>query len=539
MNYYENTIRDVIGDQGFVLGRQYEPVQHGAFLVFRVQLPTEFCHGFPPLWDFAILIDGKSAFRDLDREIILDDAQRLIDITPRRAEAVPLVLVSRHAEVHLKDELLAGHPKVFCLDAADIVRRNGPKVEPYFSPLLMALRQQLPESLAQEYWIIPYLRGKPAAGWRFFGRKREISTLVSSPDNFVVVGARRIGKTSLLIELERQLQSNGYRTFRADVQDCRDERALVNRILETLDRAKYASLMRRKEIISDSVLGPALRSISGRGDAVLLIDELGNVVKNMPDEAWKVLGTIRNVAQSGGLKVVVTASQDFLLRQQQSYTGPWVNFARTMRLGAFSRDDIEDLLIRPLRIWSQVPNPGALLDIVMSAVGSNPYLLVNFCYRLFEEVVCEKATDVIAASRAILSDNLVRDFHDVVREVFYYMQSPTLQYLFLRRCQEVDRKGGQLGAAMIDDDWIEGALAEVGILSTVLIRRNILDDLSMRALTEDFEGNPNCQRIIAPLVYRVVKKAERDIDKLIKKYEGEMVQEANERGFTISNMPKS
>ena len=52
----------------------------------------------------------------------------------------------------------------------------------------------------------PYSRNRPAFGWRFFGRKKELDLLLESEESFFVVGGRRMGKTSLLRELERRMK---------------------------------------------------------------------------------------------------------------------------------------------------------------------------------------------------------------------------------------------------------------------------------------------------------------------------------------------
>jgi Cdc6-like AAA superfamily ATPase len=55
--------------------------------------------------------------------------------------------------------------------------------------------------------LSPYETRAPVTGSRFFGREQEISRILANPDtNQAILGIRRIGKTSLLREIERILK---------------------------------------------------------------------------------------------------------------------------------------------------------------------------------------------------------------------------------------------------------------------------------------------------------------------------------------------
>lgn len=54
--------------------------------------------------------------------------------------------------------------------------------------------------------LSPYETRAPVTGSRFFGREQEIARILANPDtNHAILGIRRIGKTSLLREIERLL----------------------------------------------------------------------------------------------------------------------------------------------------------------------------------------------------------------------------------------------------------------------------------------------------------------------------------------------
>jgi hypothetical protein len=528
----ESIIRVAIGDPEFSMrgrpGNEALPLLHK----YRVHLPPNYRHGFPSVWDFAVVPERSKPRTDTERLSVLEAAQNLIDKLPRVSGPVPLVIVSTEEGADLSSDLPPDHPNVFYIESRELLTPIGGPVELYFSPFMIAIRKKLTEQDARSRWMTPYMPGLPARDWRFFGREKELQRLVSSPQNFLVIGARRIGKTSLLQEVHRRMSLGQANTFYVDVQDAVNEAVLVDRILQVLDPQRHASLLRRKEVISEGLLAPSLKTLSGQGNAVLLIDEIGNVITNMPKEAWKVLGVIRSYAQLGKLRVIATASQEFFLRQQQDFSGPWVNFATTMRLGGFRPDEVDAFVVKPFQLWGLLPNRTAMLELVVSAVGSNPYLLACFCDALFQNTLTnEKANDALTVARDIVQNKAVSTFSEVVREVFHDIPSPTLQYLFVRRCYDFELRNLPINSVYFDLDWVEEALCAAGYSSTIMLRRNLLEALRVRALTEPTDGNPDVETIIAPIVYHVIRKAERNIEKLIDKYRLEIGREAAKIGL--------
>ena len=54
--------------------------------------------------------------------------------------------------------------------------------------------------------LAPYETTKPVTGGQFFGRRSDINKVLQHPQtNYLFVGIRRIGKTSLLKEIQRRM----------------------------------------------------------------------------------------------------------------------------------------------------------------------------------------------------------------------------------------------------------------------------------------------------------------------------------------------
>ncbi len=68
--------------------------------------------------------------------------------------------------------------------------------------------------------LAPYETSKPVTGSRFFGREFEVRRILQSPEsNFAIMGIRRIGKTSLMREVERQLHDQALETGEETAQE--------------------------------------------------------------------------------------------------------------------------------------------------------------------------------------------------------------------------------------------------------------------------------------------------------------------------------
>jgi DNA polymerase III delta prime subunit len=77
------------------------------------------------------------------------------------------------------------------------------------------------------------ITGNPVDGEDFFGRKDELKQLrnaVEAGNHVLLVGPRRVGKSSLVAELSRELANDGWSPIKVDVQHTADEAAFLYEI---------------------------------------------------------------------------------------------------------------------------------------------------------------------------------------------------------------------------------------------------------------------------------------------------------------------
>lgn len=498
-------LRAAIGDATLAPPERTEEWE-GRFHLYQVQLPLPRYRGLPPVWKFAVVSGSEHPLSAQDREALLAEARELIrhHVHP----TIPLVLVCEDPAVRLKDKLRFDGKNVFFVDEHTLPgSRDFPK-HPRSAAFLAAVRSKLDAQDLGTVFFDPYQPDKPASGWRFFGRRRELDRLLNSEENLFVVGSRRIGKTSLLNEAKERLRERGETVFAPGIQYLTTPEQVTEQILLDLSSRDVATAVRRKKIFNEELLASILKSLgSRRGRITLILDELGNLIMNSRREDWRMFGILRDFSQSGRLRVIMSGFQEFFIKQADDFTGPFVNFAGVIRLGGFQDPEIEELLVDPLRIWSRVDDGPALLRMVTAEVGRHPYFLQHLGQEVFRTLVESPRQEAQSIVEDLLRGSL-EVFEPPIDVLFLKIRSAALRYLFLKRCHDAAESGLPVHQAELTDGWVESALSALGHPSTVSGRALLLDELQMRGLTVPTNATRSRQRVAVPIIYTFMKRSE-------------------------------
>lgn len=151
------------------------------------------------------------------------------------------------------------------------------------------------------------ITGNPVDGDDFFGREEDLQQLriaVEDGNHILLLGPRRVGKSSLIAELSRTLKVEGWTAIKVDVQDTADEAAFLQQIQEAVKAsgiempamATVAELVRgfRKFFRGSkvSVAGTGLELKDGDVDWEEVASQLKSLIKSLPDSGRRVLITI-------------------------------------------------------------------------------------------------------------------------------------------------------------------------------------------------------------------------------------------------------
>lgn len=520
MRSSETIIKTAIGDanyEDFIFINEYE--DH--FIeVYRINFCDTSYLGLISPWYFGIIRQRSSASEKSSDRLQLIKHFIENHLSNNRN---PLILISDDTSVRLSDKLYYQGKLVFFIDRENLKSIKKQTKSISHSPFIMSVRKKLNSKDISSLIFTPYKPSKPAIGWRFFGRKNEISKLTNSDESFFVVGARRIGKTSLLMETERILKKQGRKVYRVDVQHLNTARKVVEAIITTISPKEKASAIRRKKVLGENLLTSALKTINRRNERVtIILDELGNVVRKYANDDWGVIGQLREYSHTHNLQIIMSGFQEFFIKQMDDFSGPFINFADVIRLKAFNDDEIEQTIIEPLQIWGRIKNKNEMLKRIIADVGRQPYLLQYLGRELFSRLFRRGARYVDNILDELLNIKNIGIFRPPVEELFFRMGSASQRYVFLKYCRENDIHNRPIADGEINDSWLKSSFKEIDIESNLNGRRLLLERLEVHGLTESVYNNPSRQKICTPIIYNYLRETEPSIDDLISTFVDEM-----------------
>jgi len=531
-------LRRALADSDFTAAVSKPELDTECFLYFIVDLPPKY-RGFPPTWDFAVIRDLGQG---VDSEAVVKDAEALVQkVVQRDKNETRLVILSDNHKFILNDELLFSDYLVFCVDARDLPGVSKMPSQAYLAPFPLAIRRKLSGNDLLSLFLNPYMRNKPVTGWRFHGRKRELNRLITSEENFIIVGGRRIGKTSLMLEAHRHLKDRKQISYLISAEACKTAGEVVKELIGALSTRDTSAAVRRSKALDEKLLASLLRQISSpSAPATIFIDELGKVIAadRAHRDDWGFLGILRQFSQQGRLRVIFSCFQETFLSQRKEFEGPLVNFGTTMRLSVFSDAEVEDLLFAPLELWQPAGGDRkALRDLVLTGVGRHPLLLQYFGHALFERIMSGAEQRALEGAQRLLGKDVVDCFGEPTREVFWNLDSAVLCFVFLRHCLDVDRSRRALSSTELNDDWLVEVLRGLGLRASIFDRRSILEGLEVRGLTHRAEQSSGDRQIVScPVVYKYLKATETDLPRTLEKFRSEMLYESGRWGLsTLSN----
>jgi hypothetical protein len=287
-------------------------------------------------------------------------------------QRVPILVVEGLAPA-LREAVRRHLPYCALLDEEDTRQVTGRPVTD--KRLLDLLCRQLP--LAS---LSPYEISSPVTGSRFFGREYELRTILNHPEtHYAIVGVRRIGKTSLLLELKRRMEEMGDEAvFFFDCSDFHSAedyiRAVVTEVeireRERMTFAKFPNFLR-------------VKSYRGKRRLTFLLDEVDRLIRfDQPD--WPLLHVLRASANRGFCRYVLTGYRE-ALEQSLNERAPLYNFSTRLPLRNLSRDETEKLVTVPMEnLGVSLELRADLVSQIRQQTAGHPNFVQFYCYSLVQ-----------------------------------------------------------------------------------------------------------------------------------------------------------
>lgn len=269
------------------------------------------------------------------------------------------------------------------------------------SELLDRLSAQLEISL-----LAPYETSKPVTGSRFFGREFEVRRILQGGNsNFAIMGIRRIGKTSLMRELERR--------FREQVQESIDTEA--DRRIQFMDCSAINSPSQFIQEVVRELRPQELSRLSNKQYPIYFPDFLDRMARRYGrplvfflDEfdqllAWhrvddKLLNAMRAASNMGSARFIIGGFRE-VMQAFSNLNSPVYNFAHPLLLKEFSREQTAAMIMGPLeKLRVHVERRSEIVNRIYDETAGQPNLIQFYCTILVEQLDRQGSRTITAES---------------------------------------------------------------------------------------------------------------------------------------------
>jgi hypothetical protein len=235
--------------------------------------------------------------------------------------------------------------------------------------------------------LAPYETRAPVTGSRFFGREYEISRIVGNPDtNHAILGIRRIGKTSLLRELERILKEaqDPAHIVYLECSDLLTTDDYIREVVRKLNPRELPRLHLQKYIFFFPDFLERMARASG-SKLIFLLDEVDNLVL-MQRGDWELFRMLRASANKGACQYVMAGFRE-AMREQYILDSPFYNFAQEIRLSEFTRRQAQDLIVTPMEnLRVRIRNKEEVVGRIYDETAGQPNLMQYYCTILLRKL---------------------------------------------------------------------------------------------------------------------------------------------------------
>jgi hypothetical protein len=224
--------------------------------------------------------------------------------------------------------------------------------------------------------ISPYqTRGgitRPAA---FFGREQLLARVLNrEPGNYLLVGGRQLGKTSLMKAIERRFVDHP--RVHCRYISLRDHRLTARLAAEVEGRADASIEQLMAELVRRA----------GQRRLLLLIDETDLFLREEARTGYAQLSSLRSLSEEGHCHFMLAGFWDLYQATTLDYASPIRNFGEVISLGALEHDACIALATEPLQRLGIRFSDAALVEELVAACGHRANLVAILCQHGLEQL---------------------------------------------------------------------------------------------------------------------------------------------------------
>ena len=214
----------------------------------------------------------------------------------------------------------------------------------------------------------------------FFGRTRILSDILNRGElaNYLVVGGRQLGKSSLLLALQRRLQ--GLKGI-----DCRylsvGQATIESRLAAALGLPTATPLPDLLRQLAQ--VPPGTRR-------VLLLDEADTFIAEDAARGYACLNGFRSLSDEGRCHFILAGFWSLYRSASFDYQSPIKNFAETIQIGALEPEACRELVTKPMAALGLTYADAGMVERILERTGGRANLIAILCDQMLQGLGLEQ-----------------------------------------------------------------------------------------------------------------------------------------------------
>ena len=232
----------------------------------------------------------------------------------------------------------------------------------------------------------------------FFGREQLLADILNrEPRNYLLLGARQLGKTSLLQELQRRYQQQpDIQCFYLSVSRA-DLSHSLRRLASALDLPENTELPMVLERLAQPPQGQSY---------ILLIDEADEFIHAEAKNHYATLHTFRNLSEEGRCFFILAGFWELYHAASLDYQSPVKNFGETLRVGALEWEACRYLATKPMTALKIRYTNTELVEHIIEQTGRRANLIAIVCHEILQHLENRRMIAADDVKHALDSDEI-------------------------------------------------------------------------------------------------------------------------------------
>ena len=208
----------------------------------------------------------------------------------------------------------------------------------------------------------------------FFGREKILHHITERElSNYLIVGARQIGKTSILFALERIFKT-------------KNELEVIHMTLSSGSPIRKIAL--KLNINRDATLEDIEEHIlSSDKPYLFLIDEVDGFIKNEEQDNYRVLDTFRSLTQEGKAYFIMAGFWELYYQATYDYQSPIKNFGEIITVDKLEDDACLKLLLEPMSALNlNFKDQDRNVVLIINSLGKRANLIATVANEIVENL---------------------------------------------------------------------------------------------------------------------------------------------------------